>query len=184
MPVQAFLVADDGNSESITLELEREEGSSVYGNTSYYSFSSPVHQDKAYTALEIKQEGNSTLASFPLQSDIFVVPSKTSMEGSKVTFTVAIRTAGEPSSPSSSSPPEITISAPSRQQGTLAPKSIRYKADVRPATTIAASGYQFWEGSVDLDAPTTGAVAVLAAGTAEGGEVHDVLYLSAGVAGW
>lgn len=178
--MQASLVADNGGSESITLDLEREEGSSVYGNTSYYSFSSPVGQDKAYTALEIRQEGSSTPTSFPLQSDIFVVPSKTSVEGSKVTFTVATRTAGEPSS----SPPEVTISAPVRQQGTLAPKVIRYKTDVQPTTTITSPGYQFWEGSVDLDAVATGAVAVAAASMSEAGEVHDVLYLSAGVAGW
>lgn len=184
MPVQASLVADDGISESITLELESETGSSVYGNTSYYSFSSSVRQDAALTALEIKQDGSSTPTSFPLQSDIFVVPSKTSVDGLKVTFTIATRAAGGSSSPLSSSPPEIIVSAPLRQQGTLAPKTVGHKADAEPATTITASRYQFWEGSVDLGAPTTGAVAVLAAGTADGGEVHDVLYLSAGVAGW
>lgn len=49
-------------------------------------------------------------------------------------------------------------------------------------------GYRLREGSVDLGAPATGAVAVsveVAAGGPEGsGVVRDVLYVDAGVAGW
>lgn len=175
--IKASLVASEGKSEPVLLEPEQEEGSSVYGQTKYYSFSVPVHQDTSYTALEVRRDGAAP-TSFPLQNSIFVLPSRTAVEGSKVNFTVAARTTGQPSLPV-----DITISAPVRQQGTLAPKVTTHHADARPGAALA--GYQLWEGSVDLGgAPVTGAVSVSAAAEVNGGAVHDVLYLSAGVAGW
>lgn len=160
----------------------------MYGYTKYYSFSIPVNHDTAYTALEIRR-GEASTASFPLQSSIFVVPSMTAVRGSKVDFTVAVRTAGESSSSPANTTTTIQVSAPVRQQGTLAPKIATHDADPKPGSAVhAAPGYQLWEGSVDLGAAVvTGAVAVSAAAAAadpEGGVVRDVLYLSAGVAGW
>lgn len=138
----------------------------------------------AYTALEV-EGGSDSRMSFPLQNNILVVPSMTAVEGNKVDFAVAVRTT---SGQSSSPPVDIVISAPVRQQGTLAPKVTRHKAVPRPGTAVVVPGYQLWEGSVNLgDASVTGAVAVGAAATesqSEGVVVHDVLYLSAGVAGW
>lgn len=176
-PIKASLVASEGSSEPVLLEPEHEEGSSVYGQTKYYSFSVPLHQDTSYTALEISHdEGAPT--SFPLQNNVFVLPSRTTVEGSTMNFTVAARTTGQPSSSV-----DIIISAPVRQQGTLAPKITTHHADARPGAVVP--GYQLWEGSADLgDAPVTGAVSVSVAAEADGGVVHDVLYLSAGVAGW
>lgn len=179
MPIQAALVADDGTAEPVALEPEHEGGSSVHGYTKYYSFSVPVHHAVTYTALEV-ESGAASPTSFPLQNDIFVVPSETAADGPKVDFTVAVRTAA-------SRPPrvDITISAPVRQQGTLAPKVARREvADAKPGGALSVPGYQLWEGSVDLGAPPTGAVAVVASAGLEGGVVRDVLYLSAGVAGW
>lgn len=161
----------------------------MYGYTKYYSFSVPVNHDTAYTALEIKL-GDASTTSFPLQSSIFVVPSMTAVQGSKVDFTVAVRMPAESSSsPTNTTTTTIQVSAPVRQQGTLAPKTATHGTDPKLGTAMhAAPGYQLWEGSVDLGAAVvTGAVAVSAAGTApgpEGGVVRDVLYLSAGVAGW
>lgn len=176
-PIEASLVASGGSSESIMLEPEQEGGSSVYGYTKYYSFAVPVHQDTSYTALEISRDGAAP-TSFPLQNNIFVLPSRTAVEGSRVDFTVAARTTGQPSSAVN-----IIISAPVRQQGTLAPKITTHHADARPGAVVL--GYQLWEGSADLgDAPVTGAVSVSVAAEVDGGVVHDVLYLSAGVAGW
>lgn len=148
----------------------------MYGNTSYYSFSVPVHQDTSYTSLEISLDGAAP-ASFPLQNSVFVVPSMTAVQGSQVAFTVAIRT--------TDSPVDINISAPARQQGTLAPKVTSHDADAKPGAVVP--GYQLWQGSVDLGGAlvVTGAVSVSAAAeVGGGGVVHDVLYLSAGVAGW
>ncbi|KAG8162501.1 hypothetical protein KVR01_008266 [Diaporthe batatas] len=180
LPLQASIVASDGASESLTLEPEPTTGSSVYGQTIYYSFSAAVRQDVAYTALEVSQDGACcSQISFPLQSSIFVVPNKTSVEGSRVDFALAAK--------SDLSSVKVNVSAPARQQGTLAPKITRYTADVRRATSSAliVPGYQVWEGSVDLGAPPTGAVAVAVTAMDEGGEaVRDVLYLSAGAAGW
>lgn len=177
-PVKASLIASEGISESVMLEPEQEEGSSAYGQTKYYSFSVPVQQGTSYTSLEIRRD-EATPTSFPLQNSIFVLPGRTAVEGPKLNYTVAASTTGgQPSSPV-----EITISAPVRQQGTLAPKITTHQADARPGAVVA--GYQLWEGSVDLgDAPVTGAVSVSAAAEVDGGAVHDVLYLSAGVAGW
>lgn len=159
----------------------------MYGLTRYYSFSLPAHQDVTYAALNISR-GGSPAASFPLQNDIFVVPSMTATEGSTVVdFAVAVRTttiaAGQPSSTAPA--PDITISAPVKQQGTLAPRIARQKAGAQPGTAVVP-GYQLWKGSVDLASPATGAVSVsAAAGVLQGGgAVRDVLYISAGVAGW
>lgn len=151
----------------------------MYGLTSYYSFTAAVRQDVTYTALEASQGGAPPRASFPLQSSIFVVPSKTSLEGSRTNFALAARSA--------SSRVEVNVSAPVRQQGTLAPRITTQTADVRPVTNsvLIAPGYQLWEGSVDLGAVATGAVAVAVTAVGEDGEViRDVLYLSAGAAGW
>lgn len=161
----------------------------MYGLTRYYSFSLPAHQDVTYAALNISRRG-SPAASFPLQNDIFVVPSMTATEGSTVVnFAVAVRTttiaAGQPSSTAPAL--DITVSAPARQQGTLAPKIARNKADAQPGTAVVP-GYQLWQGSVNLAAPVTGAVSVSVSAAADelqgGGVVRDVLYVSAGVAGW
>lgn len=176
-PVKASLVARNSSSESVMLEHEQEEGSSVYGQTKYYSFSIPVQQDTSYTKLEIRRD-DAAPTSFPLQSNIFVLPSRTAVEGSMVNFTVAARTTGQPSSAVN-----IIISAPVRQQGTLAPKITTHHADARPGAVVP--GYQLWEGSVDLgDAPITGAVSVSVAAEVDSVVVQDVLYLSAGIAGW
>lgn len=180
LTINASLLASDGSSESVPLEAERDEGTSVYGYTRYYSFSLPVHQDKAYTALEVERDAASQ-ASFQLQNDVFVVPSRTAVEGSKAGFTVAARTAADGGS--SSGTVDVGISAPARQQGTLAPKVTVHGADAKQGAAVP--GYQLWEGSVDLGAPVTGAVAVSAAAGTNGGDVvRDVLYVSAGVAGW
>lgn len=152
----------------------------MYGYTRYYSFSLPVHQDKEYTALEVER-GAASRESFQLQNDVFVVVSRTVVEGSNVSFAVAARTAA--GGGSSSGAVDVGISAPARQQGTLAPKVAVHEADAKPGAAVP--GYQLWEGSVDLGAPVTGAVAVsAAAGVEGGGVVRDVLYVSAGVAGW
>lgn len=172
-----MLVADDGDSESVTLEAEEGEGNSVYGQTSYYSFSVLVHQNTSYTSLEVSRSGASP-ASFPLQNDIFVLPGRTTAEGSNVNFTVASRKTSQP-------PPavDVIISAPSRQQGTLAPKVTTHNAEAKPRAVVP--GYQLWEGSLGLgDALVTGAVSVSVAAEVEGGVARDILYLSAGVAGW
>ncbi|KAG6355115.1 hypothetical protein INS49_004196 [Diaporthe citri] len=175
LPIKASLVASDGSSEPVILKPENEEGSSVYGQTRYYSFSVPVHQDTSYTTLEISRDGAAP-APFPLQNDVFVVPSMTAVEGNKVGFAVAVRATDY-------SPVDINVSAPARQQGTLAPKVTSHDAGARPGAVVP--GYRLWEGSVDLgDASVTGAVSVSVAAEVEGGVVRDVLYLSAGVAGW
>lgn len=176
--IRAFLVAADGSPEPVVLEQEGEGGSSVYGSTSYYSFPAPVAlQDKTYTALEVERGADPRL-SFPLQNNVFVVPSMTAAEGSGMRFAVAERTAA---AGGSSQPVEVLVSAPVRQQGTLAPRVTRHRVDV-VAGAVDVPGYRLWEGSVDLGAPTTGAVAVsvTTAGEPEG----DVLYVDAGVAGW
>lgn len=150
----------------------------MYGHTTYYSFSVPVSQDTSYTTLEVSQSGASP-TSFPLQNEILVLPSRTTVEGSNVSFTVATRNTGQPPP----SPVDIIVSVPVRQQGTLAPKVTTHNADAKPGAVV--SGYQLWEGSADLgDGLVTGAVSVSAAAEVEGGVVQDVLYLSAGVAGW
>lgn len=153
----------------------------MYGSTSYYSFSAPAGQDTSYSALEVEQ-GAGTRVSFPLQNTIFAVPSMTAAEGSTVRFAVAERTTA---ASGSSQPVDVLVSAPVRQQGTLAPRVTRHRVEV-VAGAVHVPGYRLWEGSVDLGAPTTGAVAVSAAagGPDGGGAVRDVLYVGAGVAGW
>lgn len=101
------------------------------------------------------------------------------MEGSRVDFALAARSASFQAG--------VNVSAPVRQQGTLAPKITRHTVDAKQLTPSAsiAPGYQLWEGSLDLGAPVTGAVAVAVTAKDEDGEVvRDVLYLSDGVAGW
>lgn len=139
-----------------------------------------MHQYTSYTSLEISRDGAAP-TSFSLQNSIFVVPSMTAVQGSQVAFTVAARTTGQPPSHV-----DVVISAPVRQQGTLAPKVTSHDTDAKPGAVVPR--YQLWQGAVDLGGGAlvvTGAVSVSAAAqVGGGGVVHDVLYLSAGVAGW
>ncbi|KAK2596582.1 hypothetical protein N8I77_013463 [Diaporthe amygdali] len=173
-PIQVSLVANDSDYGLITLESEPGTGSSVYGNTTYYSLSIPVDQDKAYTALKVGGIG-APPTTFPVQNDVFMVPSQTTIEGMKVNITVAAR----PGQLSSAA--EVAISAPVRQQGTLAPKITKHSLRLQGAG-IQEPGYQLWTGSIDLGVAVTGAVGMSV--DDGGGAVRDVLYLSAGVAGW
>ncbi|KAI3399127.1 hypothetical protein diail_7706 [Diaporthe ilicicola] len=178
-PISASLVANDTDCGVSTLEPEPETGRSVYGNTTYYPFSFPVVRGGGETcaALKIGRAGGAPPEYFPLQSDIFVVPSRTAVEGERVHVTVAARLGQV------SSPVEVVISAPLRQQGTLAPRITRHSMRLADAGTAEAGpGYQLWEGSMELGAPAAGAVGVSAGGG--GGVARDVLYLGAGAAGW
>lgn len=171
------MVADDSDYGVTTLEPEPELGGSVYGNTTYYSFLFPVAADKAYTALKVGRDG-APPSSFPLQNDMFVVPSRTAVQGTRVDVTVAARP-GRLSHPAGA-----VVSAPTRQQGTLAPRITRYNVGLDAGAT-EVSGYQLWEGSIGLGSPSTGAVGVsVGGGGGGGGVVDDVLYLGAEVAGW
>lgn len=162
------------------LDPEPETGSSVHGTTQYYSFSLPADQNNTYTTLRIDW-GAASPTSFSLQNDIFVVPSQTTINGTKVDITVAIRPG------QASSPADVVVTAPVRQQGTLAPKITEHDVELAETGTTGSGGYQLWTGSADLGTTitsVTGAVGVSIDVAGEGGTVRDVLYLSAGVAAW
>lgn len=159
-----------------TLKPESGTGSSLYGETTYYPFYLPLDANMTCTSLRVSGSGFDTQV-FPIQGEVFVVPSMTTIVGKVVNFTIAAKP-GQFSSSAS-----VSVVAPVGQERTLGPKTIRQLVDVdlAPNDIAGAAGYHLWQASINLALPATGAVSV---NIVLESAVHDVLYLTAGVAGW
>lgn len=129
-----------------------------------------------YTSFRVFGSGFET-QTYPIQSNLFVVPSMTASTRTLVNITIVAKPKQLPSSNS------VTVVAPIGQEGTLGPKIVQKSVDISLTNfdKFAQVGYQVWQGSVDLGSPVTGAMNVKV--ESEGG-VRDVLYLDGGVAGW
>lgn len=144
----------------------------------YYSFTQVLDQNTTYASIDVGIATGSACthddSRFQVQNNVFVIPSRTWVNGSSISVAVARKGTSEEA-------PRVHITVPTGQQGTLGPTILRQALDTS-LLTQAALGYQIWHGELDFGVQPTGAVAVYAQIDNEG--LEDVLYLSAGVAGW
>jgi len=135
----------------ITLTSEIATGTSVFGNTSYFPFSTAI-SDGEFHSFTVVGKGVAPIQ-FQVQTVAFVVPSLTTLKtgtSTSVQFTVAVL---------SNRVPSVTISAPIPQMGTLGPAIATFD-NVAVTKAGTKAGYNLWHGSVDIGALTTGAVTV------------------------
>jgi hypothetical protein len=146
---------------------------SVYGTTSYFPFSLSGPSIRNSTSFSITAPSISK-QSFPITSQIFVVPSLTTISGSTLNTTVAV--------PASSSCDDLAvrIAAPFTQPRTLAPKIGDMEIDLG-VLSGQKDGYTFCHGVRELGNVPTGMVTIK---LSAGGHVIDTLLVNGGVAGW
>ena len=179
----SYLTLKAGSSNQ-QLTSEAETGTSVfganikstaseYGTTTYFPFIITGRQTAGAKSFIISWPGRKT-STFPIQDDVFVVPSATEISGTVINATVAARSGinGEAYS--------IQIAAPTAQMGTLGPKVIRATLNMRRLPGMN-DGYALWQGSVDLGKVPTGLVSVSI--TREGATI-DMFMVNPGAAGW
>jgi hypothetical protein len=143
----------------------------VFGTTTYFSFSLSEPTIRNATSFFVAGQ------SFPINSEIFTIPSLTTLQGSMLTATIAIATSG------SCDNLTVQIAAPFSQAESLAPK-----IDVNefgPGSLVCKAGpsdeYTFCETSWQMDHLSPGAVVVK---VLVGGKVIDTLLVDREVAGW
>jgi hypothetical protein len=162
------------------LIAEPEAGSSVfgrsgsmYGTTTYFPFSIAALSIRNATSFSITAPSISKQR-FPITSQIFVVPSLTTLSGRTLNATVAI------SASISCDNLAVRIAAPFTQPGTLAPKISDMELELG-VLTGQADGYGLCHGVRGLDDVPTGAVTIK---VSTGGHVVDTLLVNGGAAGW
>lgn len=111
---------------------------------------------------------------FPIQGNVFVVPSMTEISGTVANVTVAVR------STANFEAYNIQVAAPIGQLGTLGPKIIKVSLDATKAPDLK-DRFELWQGSVDLGNAVTGLVSIK---VMNGENVVDTLMFNSGVAGW
>jgi hypothetical protein len=172
MTIHISKYSDDLNSEDTTGSSVFGRSETNYGTSTYFPFSiSGAHNQKA-TSFSVTT--SSVTTSFDISSEIFIVPSLTTMSNSTINVTVAvlpIRTCDSIST---------QVAVPVSQQGTLAPRIGRANiASLQSAGIVGA--YTLCSGSVTLEGIPTGLVTLEA--TAEGQHL-DTYLLNGGAAGW
>lgn len=166
------------------LTAENETGSSVfgaanttsasaYGTTTYFPFEIAGIELAGATSFVVSGPELET-ESFPIQGDIFVVPSMTEISGTVVNATIAVRPT------TNFGACNIQVAAPIPQMGTLGPKIIEAALNVTKVPGLK-DGYELWQGSVDLQTAATGLVSIKVMSR---GAAVDVLMINPGVAGW
>jgi hypothetical protein len=152
-----------GFSLPIPLTPESAQGTSIFGTTTFYPFTTQIPDPSLFTHFSISNHG--ALTTFPVQTSAFVVPSltsrtTTSSSSTALNFTVATRfTKG----------PTVNVQVPVPQQGTLGP-AIKTFDNVAVDSVGRKAGYVLWAGSVDVGSLAAGALSV-AILDAEGKEV-------------
>lgn len=138
------------SDKAVALIPESDTGASVFGTTSYFPFASTI--DRSVLSFTILGLGI-TPREFRIQTEAFVIPSRTytsSAATTRTNFTVATLSGTSPS---------VRVSAPVPQLGTLGPVISTFE-DVDVIKIGKISGYDLWDGSVDLGALTIGAVTI------------------------
>jgi hypothetical protein len=146
---------------------------SVYGKTTYFPFIITGRQTAGAKSFTISWPGRKA-ATFPIQDDVFVVPSATEISGTVINATVAVRSGINGGTYS------IQIAAPTAQMGTLGPKVIRATLNMVTLPGLK-EGYALWQGSVDLGKVPTGLVSI---SVMREGATIDTFMVNPGAAGW
>lgn len=153
---QSLTLTTSLNEQGLHLSPESETGSSIFGSTTFFPFSTQISKPEAFTSFTVSGPGISS-QSFPVQSGAFVVPSLTTVTATNITtatirFSVATRqgSGGYVSrmmKRDGAKAPNVSIQAPVAQEGTLGPKIEAFN-NVAVAGVGQKAGYDVWEGSV------------------------------------
>jgi hypothetical protein len=187
--IRILSAASETPPSSLTLQIsniERElvpepaKGSSVfgrtgdrYGCTTYFPFEIFGINLRNATSFSVKASTISTQL-FAISSHALIVPSLTTLSGSIVNITIAIRP------PRSCEDVAVDVAAPFPQTGTLAPK---IKKDTVSLSQIEneTDGYELCHGNLELNSVPTGMIVIT---VAEMGKNIDTLLFNGGTAGW
>jgi len=148
-------------TKSMTLIPEPATGSSVFGTTHFYPFSTSVTPTFHFFAISNAQLKVHT---FSVQASVFVIPSLSSLSADSASFTIASL---------SHALPNVSVAAPIPQSGTLGPTILTLN-QVELTSEGSKGGYNLWNGSIDFGAAVTGNVSVE---VWEAGVVKDFLML-------
>jgi hypothetical protein len=147
-------------SPPIPLTAESAQGTSVFGITTFYPFTTKISDPDSFTHFTILSQG--THLTFPVQTSAFVVPSLTTVSSTTTTalnFTIATKSSGGWRLGRRSTTPTVKVQVPVGQQGTLGP-AIKMFDSVAVTTAGNKAGYELWAGAVDVGALRTGALSV------------------------
>jgi hypothetical protein len=187
--VRVLTSAGDSPLESLTLGVSNQDvvlapetsyGSSVfgragssYGRSTYFPFSTSGSGFRNATSFSLRAPGIST-QSFTMSSQLFVVPSLTTLSDTAINVTVAI------TAPRLCGDLTVQIAAPFPQRGTLAPM-IRNTELAVSELSGRVDGYTVCHGQLALGGAPTGLITIKAL---VAGDVVDTLLLNGGGAGW
>ncbi|KAE9370808.1 heme peroxidase [Stipitochalara longipes BDJ] len=147
-PPTGPLFLSTGSTAPVPLTPESAQGTSVFGSTTFYPFTTPIPHPETFTHFSIGPH------TFAVQTTTFIVPSLTSLtttSSTSLNFTIATNA---PRSPT------VNVQVPVGQQGTLGP-AIKTFANVAVKSVGKKAGYELWGGSVDVGALATGALSVV-----------------------
>jgi hypothetical protein len=161
---QSIQLATSLFSKPLSLTPEATTGTSVFGTTTFFPFSTNISNPSSFNAFSVLGYGPPRI--FPVESKAFVVPSQTSVPSNNVTttvdFTVAVssnfnsyskRVARE------SNTPIVKIEVPVGQQETLGPAIATFdNLDISHVGVYAM--YDLWQGSLDVGDLATGPLTV------------------------
>jgi len=151
-------------SKPLSLTPEAAAGTSVFGTSTFFPFSTNISDPNLFSAFSILGYGPPRI--FLVETKAFVVPSQTSVSSNNVTttvdFTVAISSNFNSYSKwiaGGSNTPIVKIEVPVGQQGTLGPAISTFEnLEISHVGVYAA--YDLWQGSLDVGDLATGPLTV------------------------
>ncbi|KAI1753198.1 heme peroxidase [Xylaria castorea] len=160
----------NGYKENLT--IENATGMSVFGETQFASFVIDHSKIGGSSSFSIVI-GGLEAETFNIQDDYSIVPSLSTVNGTSVEMTVAVKKGANGSGLSA------RITVPTAQPLTLGPKTSVAEIKLQKIPG-GPSGFVLWHGNADIEQPT-GAVSIR---LMRDGETLDTLLLDDGVAGW
>jgi hypothetical protein len=161
---QSVQLATSLFSKPLSLTAETATGTSVFGTSTFFPFSTNISNPNVFSAFSVLGYGPPRI--FPVETKAFVVPSRTSVSTNNVTttvdFTVAVSSNFNSYSKRiarGSNTPIVRIEVPVGQQGTLGPAISTFdNLDIGHVGIYA--GYDLWQGSLDVGDLATGPLTV------------------------
>lgn len=162
------------NGYAETLAVEAAKGTSIFGETQFAPFAIDHSRISGASSFSIVSGNGIPAEKFAIQDDYFVVPSLSSVQGTVINVTIAVRKGAADSGLSA------WATVPTAQPLTLGPKMTSAEMKLRkgPAGT---GGFALWQGDADIEQQPTGAVSLR---LLRDRKTLDTLFLDGGVAGW
>ncbi|RYC61051.1 hypothetical protein CHU98_g5166 [Xylaria longipes] len=160
------------NGYNETLTIEDATGRSVFGETQFAPFVIDHSRIGGSSSFSIVA-GGLEAETFDIQDNYSIVPSLSTVQGTSVKVTMAVREGVRDSGLSAN------ITVPTAQPLTLGPKMNSSEIKLQKITG-GPKGFVLWQGNADIE-QLTGAVSIR---LTRDGETIDTLLLDGGVAGW